>query len=193
MKGVYSITNKTTGRVYIGSSVNIFARFKQHKDDLITGNHVNKNLQRDYNKFGMDIFIFKPIYEVSESIDRDSLYRIEQSYIDKTENLYNINMSAFPDKFISIEQHAKKKKKAKAKKDKSPIKAVKLQERFEEKRATYQRVGSRGNSLKFEAKVRKIKAEEEYNKKIAHKKERIAREAARKQEADDRIRAKLRS
>ena len=62
MIGVYKILNKITGKFYIGSSVDIENRFKQHKADLNTGVHNNKYLQNVFFQkrcikcFSLDIY-----------------------------------------------------------------------------------------------------------------------------------------
>lgn len=39
MIGVYLITNNINGKMYIGSSINIERRWKEHLRDLRNGNH----------------------------------------------------------------------------------------------------------------------------------------------------------
>lgn len=43
--GVYKITNKETGKFYIGSSVDIRQRWYAHKSKLRRGVHSNQHLQ----------------------------------------------------------------------------------------------------------------------------------------------------
>ena len=48
--GVYQITNKVTGKFYIGSAVNFRKRWNTHKSCLRNNKHANKHLQRAWNK-----------------------------------------------------------------------------------------------------------------------------------------------
>ena len=55
VSGVYIIFNINTEFAYIGQSVNIVERFKQHKEMLIKGKHHNSNLQHAFNKERIDV------------------------------------------------------------------------------------------------------------------------------------------
>ena len=57
--GIYKITNTVSGKYYIGSSVNIRKRFVSHLCYLRNDNHVNRHLQRAWNKYGEKFFVFK--------------------------------------------------------------------------------------------------------------------------------------
>lgn len=57
--GIYKITNLETGKIYIGRSIDIDARWKKHKSNLRNGKHVNKGLQSDYKKYGESAFEFE--------------------------------------------------------------------------------------------------------------------------------------
>lgn len=77
--GVYYIVEKTTNRIYVGSSVNIKRRVKQHYSDLIGNLHKNSYLQRTWNKYGELSFVSG----VLELVDRkENLLSSEQYWID---------------------------------------------------------------------------------------------------------------
>ena len=76
--GVYCITNKNTGKVYIGSSASLKHRLYCHKWDLKKGRHHSFLLQRSWDKHGEDAFIF----ELVEPCARVDLSAIEQRWID---------------------------------------------------------------------------------------------------------------
>lgn len=87
-KGIYQIRNILNNDIYIGSTTLSFKRrFIQHKSDLKNNTHRNIHLQRAYNKFSSDCFIF----EILEIIKLESdIINKEQEYLDKLKPKYNI-------------------------------------------------------------------------------------------------------
>lgn len=85
--GIYYIKNTKNNKQYIGSSKNIENRFQTHKYNLNKNKHGNIILQRAWNKYGKDSFEFG-ILEIISNIN--NLLKIEQKYLDKLPNLYNI-------------------------------------------------------------------------------------------------------
>ena len=75
--GIYMILNHANDKIYIGQSIDIKARWKQHKSDLNNNRHVNKHLQNSWNKFGQDNFEFIILCECEEN----QLNTMEQYYI----------------------------------------------------------------------------------------------------------------
>ncbi len=61
--GIYKITNKQTGFIYIGCSTQLKRRFRVHKNYLKKNKHENKLLQEAYNQYGLDAFEFEVIKE----------------------------------------------------------------------------------------------------------------------------------
>lgn len=57
--GVYSITSRLTGKVYVGSSVNVVLRWRHHRSRLRTGHHTNSHLQAHARKYGVDDLVFE--------------------------------------------------------------------------------------------------------------------------------------
>lgn len=76
VSGIYIIYNIPDEKFYIGSSVNIYKRWKSHKKRLEYNQHNNKYLTEVYKKYGIDSFIFKIIeYCLPEkTIDREQYY-----------------------------------------------------------------------------------------------------------------------
>jgi group I intron endonuclease len=74
--GVYKITNKVNGKLYVGSSNNIENRWHQHKLQLRDGIHTNQHLQSAWNLYGEDSFMFEIIEECSPEIqfEREQYY-----------------------------------------------------------------------------------------------------------------------
>lgn len=83
--GIYKITNKANGKIYIGSSKNITYRWRQHLNELCMGTHHNGKLQLDFNKYGIGNFTFE-IIEFVSNLDR--LLEREQYHINKN-NCYS--------------------------------------------------------------------------------------------------------
>lgn len=91
--GIYKITNIINGNIYIGSSKNIHNREIQHFSDLRLRKHSNSHLQRAYNKYGKERFVFNIVERCKES---QRLLR-EQWYLDNIINWdkdYNISKMA---------------------------------------------------------------------------------------------------
>lgn len=68
MRGIYKITNKFNGKVYVGESLNIERRWEEHKKDLNNKTHHSYKLQKDYNKYGEEAFEFKVIATLDKDI-----------------------------------------------------------------------------------------------------------------------------
>lgn len=75
--GVYKITNQSNGKVYIGQSVDVEDRIYKHKMALRGNYHKNDHLQKAWNKYGEDSFIF----ELIKSCKVRYLDRFEKLYI----------------------------------------------------------------------------------------------------------------
>lgn len=88
--GVYKILNEANGKIYIGSSNNIYNRWSQHKKALNDQSHGNLHLQNAWNKYGGQNFKF----EIIEECLPDVQFEREQFYLNLLnpfdENGYNI-------------------------------------------------------------------------------------------------------
>lgn len=78
MCGVYSITNILNNKKYIGKSDNIYVRWDEHRKDLNKGVHYNKHLQRAWNKYGEENFIFEIIEKCKNN---DLAYQRERYWV----------------------------------------------------------------------------------------------------------------
>lgn len=76
---IYKITNIINGKFYIGSAVDFDKRKKIHLYHLQKNSHHNKILQKAWNKYGIDSFVFE-ILEISN--DRTKIIEREQYYLD---------------------------------------------------------------------------------------------------------------
>lgn len=77
--GVYQIRNTVTGKVYVGSSVDMQSRWDQHRAGLRRGNHHSSHLQHAWKKYGEGAFEFVVIAEI-ENVE--GLLDVEQKWID---------------------------------------------------------------------------------------------------------------
>ena len=86
----YKITNIKNGSFYIGITTDYQKREKQHFYQLESGTHTNYKLQKDYNIYGKDSFIFEIIDEFNGDIEEayDKEYQLIQKY--NATNSYNI-------------------------------------------------------------------------------------------------------
>lgn len=83
--GIYRIYCKSEDKSYIGKSINIEERWKQHLYELKKGNHINNKLQKVFNKYGKDNFEFSILKEI------DDYYEIAyyESYYAEKFNAFN--------------------------------------------------------------------------------------------------------
>ncbi len=89
--GIYEIRSKRfPKRHYIGSSVRLLNRLKDHKCRLKKGNHANQKLQRHVNKYGFEDLEFSIIELVAPA----DLIPMEQAHIDKGFPYFNICLVA---------------------------------------------------------------------------------------------------
>ena len=84
--GIYQIRNKIDGNIYIGSTKNFDDRHTKHFGFLRRNKHHNIHLQRAWNRYGEDNFIFESLI----ICDVDSLLLFEQLFIDSLNPQYNI-------------------------------------------------------------------------------------------------------
>jgi group I intron endonuclease len=84
--GVYAIVNKVNSKRYVGSSHNIEVRWRQHRNRLRCGKHVNCHLQMAWNKYGESNFEFIVLLEC----EPDELIEIEQCHMDNLLPEYNL-------------------------------------------------------------------------------------------------------
>lgn len=91
MIGIYQITNLRSGKIYIGQSLDVLARLRQHKYELRHGLHLNRYLQSAWNRYGESNFVFSVLEEVSE----EKLTEREKYWVDfyggyESDRLYNL-------------------------------------------------------------------------------------------------------
>lgn len=104
--GVYKITNNVNGKVYIGQSINIKNRWKDHINALNRKDSSCTLLQRAWNKYKQENFSF----EILELCPEYMLDEVETKYIDiydAHKNGYNIEPGGNSNKCLSDETKQK--------------------------------------------------------------------------------------
>ena len=90
---IYKITNNKTSKIYIGQSTMVDIRWYSHKLDLRNNKHHVPQLQEDYDKYGMEAFVFEVIEELPCDTSRDVLLEKEseaiKKYLNEGKRLYN--------------------------------------------------------------------------------------------------------
>lgn len=76
MTGIYIIRNKENGKVYIGQSINIFQRWRQHKYELRHNAHHSPHFQHAYNQ-NPKAFEYSILFEC----DAEELDEAEEKFI----------------------------------------------------------------------------------------------------------------
>jgi len=89
ISGIYKIKNIVDEKYYIGSSKNINRRWDKHRWRLRSNKHENIILQRAWNKYGEENFIF----EIVEECETYMLLELEQKYLN-LDPQYNIGVTA---------------------------------------------------------------------------------------------------
>jgi group I intron endonuclease len=94
--GIYAIVNLVDGKQYVGSSMNIKKRSRDHLWFLRNDRHPNPYLQNAFNKYGESSFEFRILEEV---VSEEELLAAEQYWLDYTqcydrEHGYNIDFAA---------------------------------------------------------------------------------------------------
>ena len=83
--GIYKITNTITGDFYIGSSKDVKKRWANHKCKSFWNKCPNNPLYQDFQKYGVDKFVF----EILEEVEIDKLKETEQQFIEMLKPTYN--------------------------------------------------------------------------------------------------------
>ncbi len=83
VSGVYEIRDLVNAKVYIGSSANVYRRWRRHRQALRKGSHFNIHLLRAFQGYGASAFTWNILEEISP--DKALLIAAEQKWLDKTE------------------------------------------------------------------------------------------------------------
>lgn len=99
--GIYAIVNNTLNKVYLGKSKHIEKRWNEHRANLNTNLHHNKELQHDWFKYGSADFSFYIIQHCSEHeidyLEKEIIARYRKN------NLYNYNWKKHPWALVNLD------------------------------------------------------------------------------------------
>jgi hypothetical protein len=95
---IYTISNLTNGRTYVGKSFYPKFRWTDHKSHLNRNRHENGRLQKDWIVFGKDSFKFNVILKC----DAFNLTFYEYKIITKLKPFYNILISSYTNRPKSL-------------------------------------------------------------------------------------------
>lgn len=107
LPGIYGIRNTITKRVYIGSAENVRSRFSGHLSALLKFKHPNKELQEDFNIYGLTslafvVFKYKPKNKLhSESV-------VLKLLLNNNIGVYNYTMPGTNNYFRIADKHTTK-------------------------------------------------------------------------------------
>ena len=93
ISGIYCIENTITHKKYIGQSVDIYSRWQKHKSELSRNSHENDYLQKAWNKYGENSFVFTILEECTEmQLDEREIYYI--NYFKTLNRDYGYNLES---------------------------------------------------------------------------------------------------
>ena len=98
--GVFQVRNTANGKILLGSSLNLEGPLNGHRFMLSIGRHRNEELQKEWNEYGPDHFVFE-ILEVVKGKDDpnfnldDELTLLEEIWLERLqpfgERGYNVD------------------------------------------------------------------------------------------------------
>ena len=100
ISGIYEITNLINNKIYIGSSINIKKRWKDHILLLKNQKHINVHLLNAWNKYGEENFSFSIIEEIypKEKENRKDFNEILREQLQKQVDEFDLLNKKLKDK-----------------------------------------------------------------------------------------------
>lgn len=105
--GIYKITCKINGKIYIGSSVELGKRLYNHKRNLNKGVHHSRMLQNSWNKYGANAFEF----DILLVCPKELTLEYEQVYLDYYKPEFNTQTKAKNNSLVYHQQSKDRQKK----------------------------------------------------------------------------------
>ncbi len=93
--GVFQIKCIVNEKFFIDNSVDMKSKWNRHKMELKFGNHRNKDLQKDWNQYGENKFVFEVLSEFKKTEKENINYKKELKTLQdmifeelETDNMY---------------------------------------------------------------------------------------------------------
>ena len=104
--GIYSIKNTVNNKIYVGSSKNILSRWSKHKYRLNVSTHGNSHLQKAWNKYGKNTFMFSVIEycEISMLENKEKFWILKLDALNRNKG-YNIRPGADRSEFTDVHRN----------------------------------------------------------------------------------------
>ena len=102
ISAVYKIKNKVTGESYVGSSKDVYRRWKEHQRLSVWNRFQNSKLYKDMKEYGLENFMFA----ILAPVEPEYLKQVEQEFIDMLKPAYN-QLRAYG---LDVEKHKATKK-----------------------------------------------------------------------------------
>ena len=153
MVGIYSITNIINEKKYVGQSVDVKSRIRNHRWALRHNRHENDHLQKSFNKYGEDSFRFDIICECEES----RLDDLERFYI-ALYNCINPNFGYNSETGGSLNKHLSEASRAKMSKMRSGENSGMWGKKHTEETKAIMREKALGRPMSEEAKLKSSKS-----------------------------------
>jgi hypothetical protein len=88
--GIFQIRNEASGKIFVGSSMDLTAMFNRVRFQLFAGAHPNKELESDWRQLGADKFAFEVLEEIVPQDDSNydytaDLETLEDLWLEKLE------------------------------------------------------------------------------------------------------------
>ena len=90
--GIFQIKNTVNNKVLIEGSTNIAAKWNRHQTELKFGSHRNKVLQKDWNEYKSNSFVFKILSELAYKED-EAINYVDEIKVLKTMVLEELKLS----------------------------------------------------------------------------------------------------
>lgn len=93
--GIFQIRNKTNGKIFVDSSINVPGKINRHEFALNAGGHASRSLQAEWKEFGADAFEFETLEPVEPREDLNYDYKAD---LETLEDLWLEKLEPYGDK-----------------------------------------------------------------------------------------------